>query len=104
FENRKLRLGLLRHRMHVAEAALERIAFEDRGGAGGEISRLGDLARLLARMNRGHAQPHALAYRDGIVLRRAPDLVPGDEEKCPRRRELPLGDADLRVAHTVIAE
>src|SRR5215472_4980732 len=58
FKNCKLRLRLLRHRVHVAEAALERIAFEDGGGAGGKISRFGDLTGLLAQMDRGHAQPH----------------------------------------------
>src|SRR5436309_2706845 len=47
-ENRELRLRLLRHRVHVAEAALERINFEDRRGAGREIGGLGDLPGLLA--------------------------------------------------------
>ena len=60
FENRKLRLSLLRHCMHIAEAPLERIVFEDRGGASRQISRLGDLPRLLAKMNGSHAQPDAL--------------------------------------------
>src|SRR4029077_7665697 len=88
FIDGKLRLRLLRDGVHVAEAALERIAFENRGGAGAEISGLGDLAGLLAQRDRGHAQPHALVERDGTVLRGAPDLVPGGVEKSPRRRKL----------------
>src|SRR6516165_5155329 len=60
FEDRELRLRLLRHGVHIAETPLERIIFENRGGAGGEICGLGDLAGLLAGMDRGHAQPHAL--------------------------------------------
>src|SRR5215470_14171224 len=100
----KLRLRLLRDRVHVAEAAFERIAFENRGGAGGEIGRLGDLASLLAQMDRGHAQPHALGKGDGIVLCRAPNLVPGSEEKRARRRELRLGNADLRLDQGIVAQ
>src|SRR5438477_9718481 len=70
-EDRKLRLRLLRHRVHIAEAPLERIAFKNCGGPGGEISHVGDLTGLLAGMDRGHAQPHALIECDGIVLRGA---------------------------------
>src|SRR5262249_45281415 len=60
FVDRELRLRLLRHRMHVAKAALERIALEHRGGASGKIDGLGDLPRGLRRVDRRHTQPDAL--------------------------------------------
>src|SRR5215469_7646541 len=74
FEDRKLRLCLLRYCVHVTEAPFERIVFKNRGGPGGQIRGLGDLTGLLVGMDRGHAQPHALIERDRAVLRGAPDL------------------------------
>ena len=62
--DRKLRLGLLRYRMHVAEPALERIALEHRRGAGRQIGVLDHLPRLLAGVDAGHPQPHALVHRE----------------------------------------
>ena len=42
-----MRLALLGHGVQVAEAPLERILVEDRGGAGGVIDEVDHLARLL---------------------------------------------------------
>src|SRR5271170_1178735 len=70
-ENRELRLCLLRHCVHVAEPALERIALENRRGAGSKVGGLDDLPRLLAGVNRRHAQLRALFQRDGVRLRSA---------------------------------
>src|SRR5271163_4508779 len=75
--NRKLRLRLLRHRVHVAEPALERMVRENRHGAGGKVGGLRDLPRLLAQMDRRHAQPHPLVERHRAGHRGAPDVLPG---------------------------
>src|SRR3954463_11208605 len=47
----ELRLHLLDHGVHVAEAALERIALKDRGGAGGVIDCVEDVLRLMHRIS-----------------------------------------------------
>src|SRR5579859_621469 len=52
FEVRTSSLHLLRHRVHVAEAALERVAIEDRGRAGLVIGSVHDLLRLMDRERR----------------------------------------------------
>jgi hypothetical protein len=46
-EDGKMRLHLLRHRVHVAEAALERVGFKDRRGARRMIRGIDNLLGLM---------------------------------------------------------
>src|SRR5215212_205441 len=60
FEVRIMALALLRHRMQIAEAALEWIIFENRRRAGGVVGEINHLARLLDRVSRDDAVVDAL--------------------------------------------
>jgi hypothetical protein len=55
FEVGQVCLHLLAHGVHVAEAAFERIALEDRRRAGGVIDGVDDLAREVAGVAGGRA-------------------------------------------------
>ena len=53
-------LQLLGHGMDVAEAALQRMAVEDRRGAGGIVGEVDRLARLVDGVGRGAADGDAM--------------------------------------------
>ena len=57
-------LQLLGHGVDVAEAALQRMALEDRGGAGGIVGEVDRLARLVDGVGRGHADGDAMVDRE----------------------------------------
>ena len=59
----ELRLHLLDHGVHVAEAPLERIALEDRGSAGGVIDGVDDVFRLMHRVGAGELERGTLRQR-----------------------------------------
>ena len=56
-------LQLLRHGVDVAQPALERIVAEDRGGPGGVIGGVDDIARLVDGKSRGQPDRHPLIER-----------------------------------------
>src|SRR6478752_4639083 len=64
FEVRQMRLALRQSRVHVAEAALERAAFEDRRRASGVIGEIYHRARLIHRAGDRNTQTRALAGGD----------------------------------------
>src|SRR5260221_7139142 len=105
FEMRGAALELLRHRVNVAEAALERVAGKDRGGAGRVIGGVDHRGRLADRIGGGEAYPHALGDRQAV---RADDVAPdlggrmGEEEPRPGKPRLALGD--LRLDHGALPQ
>ncbi len=66
-------LQLLGDGMDVAEAALQRMAFEDRSGARRIVGEIDRLARLMNRVGRGHADDDAVVHRQLVASR---DLLP----------------------------
>ncbi len=67
-EMRAARLDLLRQRMHVAEAALERAAREDRVDAGGLVGQVRDLDRAMDRVGAGEPHAGAIGEPDRLHL------------------------------------
>ena len=57
---RETALQLLGDGVDVAEAALQRMAFEDRGGAGGIVGEIDGFASAMNGVGRGHAQGDAM--------------------------------------------
>src|SRR3977135_3410143 len=64
FKVPELSLQLLGYGVDIAEAALQRMVLEDRGGARGIVGEVDRLARLVNGMGRGHADRDALLNRD----------------------------------------
>jgi len=97
-------LELLGHRVDVAEAALERIALEDGGPAGGVIDGVHHVRRLLRGVGRGHADRHALVEAQHAE---PPDVAPDRLERCeqePACRPQPrLALTHLRLDHGALA-
>src|SRR5713101_448150 len=85
-------LQLLRHRVDVAEAALEWVLVEDRGGAGGLIEDVDDLERGVDRESRGEADRHPLVQCDVAALGdRLGDVFERADQIAPRRSKPRLG-------------
>src|SRR6266851_9423955 len=81
-------LQLLRHRVDVAEAALEWVLVEDRGGAGGLIEDVDDLERGVDREGRGEADRHPLVQCDVAALGdRLGDVFERTDQIAPRRSQ-----------------
>src|SRR5208282_3268961 len=97
-EMRAAALQLLRHRVDVAEAALEGAALEDGGGAGRVIGGIRHLDGLLDSVSGGEADRHALLERDGIgALDRTPYLGKRAQEINARAAQARLGRAEVRL-------
>src|SRR5271166_2571061 len=91
-------LGLLRGRMHVAEAALERAVVEDRRRAGAVIEGVDDLASLINRPGRSEADLRVVLQAQ-LAGRadRFPDLGETAQQEGARRAEPSLGLRQLRL-------
>src|SRR5947207_10061118 len=98
-------LQLLGHRVYVAEAALERVLVEDRGGAGCLVEDVDDLERGVDRKGRGEADRHPLVERDVAAhLDRLGNLLERMEQPEARRGEPRLGLRDVALDDVVVAQ
>ena len=91
--------------MHVAEAALERIAREDRGRAGGVIDGIDHVLALVRRVGAGELERGALRHRKRRTANcGVPTFAQGLHEIAARRCKLRLGERDLRLDHGIVAQ
>src|SRR5712692_7489819 len=82
---RSTALQLLGDGMHVAQAALEWIASEDRRRTGGVVTGVGDIARLMDRARRRETDRHTMVNRELVgpfhgfpdLRERAQQIMPG---------------------------
>ena len=86
-EMRAAALYLLRDRIDIAQAALEGIIGEDRGGASGVVSVAGDLPRFANAMRGGKADCHTVLDRKFALLGRTPGRFHRGEKVKARRPE-----------------
>ena len=100
-----LALQLLGHGVDVAEAALQRMVFEDRGGARGVIGEVDRLARLVNGVGGGHADVDALRDRDGGAGGKIlPDVGHRLQHEAARGAEIDLGLGEAGLDHRVVAQ
>src|SRR5689334_17067027 len=104
-EMRLAALKLLDHGVDIAEAALERVALENRRRSRRVIGRVNDVLCLMDGPGRG--QP----YRRVVIERQAPrppdvgpDLLERVQQESTRRPEARLGLRDLRLDDIVVAQ
>ncbi len=89
----------------VAQAALERVLVEDRGGAGGVVDARDDVARLLDRPGRGEAQlPVPFGRELAVAFGILPHVLEGRVDRGARRAQLRLALRDLGLDHVVLAQ
>ena len=101
----ELALQLLRHGVDVAEAALQRMVFEDRGSPGGVVGKVHRLARLVNGMGRGHADVHALRNRDGGAGGKIlPDVGHRLQHVAARGAEIDLGLGEVALDHRIVPQ
>src|SRR5271166_4194523 len=98
-------LQLLRDRVDIAKAPLERVLFEDRGRSGGVIGGVDDLQRLVNGKGRGEPDRHALVDGDMAgALDRGGDLLERAQQKGAGSGEPRFGLCDLRLDQVVVAQ
>src|SRR5579859_439620 len=105
FEMAEAPLQLLGHGMNIAEAALQRMALEDRSRAGCVVSEVDRLARFVNRMRCSHAHGHALRHRDDRTgAEMLPDLRHRLQHEAPCRTQADLGLGEIGLHDGVVPD
>ena len=100
-----LPLQLLGYSVDIAEAALERVVLEDRGGAGRVIGEVDRLTRLVDGMGRGHAHSDALLDRDrGPGAQMFPDISHRLQHEAARGAQIDFGLRKAGLHHGIFAQ
>src|SRR6476469_2115370 len=98
-------LQLLGHGVDIAEAALQRMVLEDRGGAGGRIGEVYGLACLVDGMGCGHPDRDPLLDRDGrAVAEILPDIGHRLQYEAARGAEIDFGLRQPGLNNGVVAQ
>src|SRR6202158_3866951 len=101
----ELTLQLLGHGMDVAEAALQRMVFEDRRGTRRIVSEIDRFARFVDGVGRRHANGDALRDRDGGAGRK---ILPGVshrlQHESARGAQIDFGLSQVGLHHGVLAQ
>src|SRR5882724_10587413 len=98
-------LQLLRYRVDVAEAALDRVLLEDRRRSGGVVGGVDDLQRLVDGEGRSESDLHPLVEGDPTgALDLGGDLLERAQQEGARAGKPRFGLGDLRLDQMVVAQ
>src|SRR5258708_40106100 len=96
-------LQLLGYSMNVAEATLERMVLEDRGGTGCVVGEVNRLTCLVDGMGRGHADGDALLDRDrGSSAEMLPDIGHRLQHEAARGAQIDFGLGEAGLHHGIV--